>query len=172
DRLGTGPGGEPSAVQVPHLPMRFYDPRRRLEEARRPLVGASSSFLPYGPDTNSTRGNPAPGAGRARAEAELPHIDPRRGVLSTELGLTRVERIEWLPRSHRAGAQHRLRAWCLRRAQPILDLGQDLACRRPARHPISGVKVPARCAPPRAPQATVSFISWLASPCKDAVDSG
>src|SRR5207247_11389734 len=113
DRLGTGPGGEPSAVQVPHLPMRFYDPRRRLEEARRPLVGASSSFLPYGPDTNSTRGNPSPWAGRARAEAELPHIDPRRGVLSTELGLPRVERVVGLRAKPSGGClQRRLRVWC------------------------------------------------------------
>ena len=37
----------------------------------------------------STQGHPPPWAGRAPAEAELPHIDPRRGVLSTELGLMR-----------------------------------------------------------------------------------
>src|SRR5437870_1789684 len=60
---------------------------------------------------NSTRGHPSPWPGRARAEAELPHIDPRRGVLSAELGLTRVERTEWLRAKPPRGRAAELRVW-------------------------------------------------------------
>src|SRR5207302_4930575 len=71
----------------------------------------TSSHCPFDFPGDSTRGHPSPWAGRARAEAELPHIDPRRGVLSTELGLTRVERIEWLRAKPAHGRAAQLRVW-------------------------------------------------------------
>src|SRR5947208_12911448 len=69
------------------------------------------ALMGTGMGRNSTRGHPSPWAGRARAEAELPHIDPRRGVLSAELGLTRVERTEWLRAKPPRGRAAELRAW-------------------------------------------------------------
>ena len=60
---------------------------------------------------------PSPWAGRVRAEAELPHIDPRRGVLSTELGLTRVERIGWLREKPARRRAVELLVWWPPRAQ-------------------------------------------------------
>src|SRR5438132_101727 len=86
----------------------------RLIALRRP--GSSPAFVTdpialmgNGMGRNSTRGHPSPWAGRAPTEAELPHIDPRRGVLSTELGLTRVERIEWLREKPSRGRAAELR---------------------------------------------------------------
>src|SRR5205809_7399840 len=65
------------------------------------------ALMGNGMGRNSTRGHPSPWAVRAPAEAELPHIDPRRGVLSTELGLTPrlAHRMNGCARIHRAGAE-------------------------------------------------------------------
>src|SRR5205814_2136416 len=96
-----GSGLEMRAAASRALPVR---PRKRcpvrLIVRGRPglcpaFVADPIALMGNGMGRNSTRGHPSPWAGWARAEAELPHIDPCRGVLSTELGLTRVERIEW-----------------------------------------------------------------------------
>ncbi len=76
---------------------------------------------------NSTRGHPSPRAGQARAEAELPHIDPRRGVLSTELGLPRVERIEGLREKPSRG-----RAQSARMGRPVRRSARSAHNFRPA----------------------------------------
>jgi hypothetical protein len=99
---------------LPTRPRKAYPVR--LSARGRP--GSSLAFATYaialtgnGMGRNSTRGHPSPWAGRARAEAELPHIDLARGVLSTELGLTRVERIEWLRDKPSRGRAAELRVW-------------------------------------------------------------
>ncbi len=97
-----GSGLEMRAAASRALPLRPRKPCpvRLIVRGRPGLCPAFAAdpiaLMGNGMGRNSTRGHPSPWAGRARAEAELPHIDPRRGVLSTALGLTRVERVEWL----------------------------------------------------------------------------
>src|SRR2546425_1169528 len=76
--------------RCPARPIAFGRPVLSPAFAADPIA-----LMGNGMGRNSTRGPPSPWAVRAPAKAELPHIDPRRGVLSTELRLTRVERIEW-----------------------------------------------------------------------------
>src|SRR5437899_9427775 len=109
-----GSGLEMRAAASRALPLRPRKPCpvRLIVRGRPGLCPAFAAdpiaLMGNGMGRNSTRGHPSPWAGRAPAEAELPHIDPRRGVLSTALGLTRVERVEWLrakPSRGRVAAQ-------------------------------------------------------------------
>src|SRR5207244_1658434 len=92
---GNTRAGLPSAPSAGH---RRGDPTFERGRHRLPRAGCGT-FRALGRGASSRRtadllassaatAAPSAWAGRARAEAELPHIDPRRGVLSTELGLT------------------------------------------------------------------------------------
>jgi len=98
---------------------------------------------------NSTRGHPSPWAGRARAEAELPHIAAARGVLSRELGLTRASSAsKGCARSQRAVQQRRLRVRCVPSVVGTTPCGSALRDHAVAVHP--------RTIQPAAPRSSTS----------------
>ena len=107
------------------------------------------ALMGNGMGRNSTRGHPSPWAGRARAEAELPHIAAARGVLSRELGLTRAASAsKGCARSQRAVQQRRLRVRCVPSVVGTTPCGSALRDHAVAVHP--------RTIQPAAPRSSTS----------------